>query len=388
MTTGPKSTDGRRAALILVFIAGGLLILIRSWSPAPHPGPPAIAIAPPPTPMPSPDHAKPPSIVDIPGETFEFSVEDLCAYEEYAARAERFDLDWNRAAEEYESMLRQIGHRLMVSENPEHLHTAALLEEDPERRMDLMARAVAAGGDEPFHVWSAVRMCAELIEETSCPLQAWQGRMLELDAQNSEAWMLAAAVRFQAGAGGAALDALQRAAASSESRVYWPETIEMTDRAFAAASDLPFRDRVAQGADFASLSLPNYLSYVTMCQEQSEQSQDWAYACLRYGEVSEREGKAAIGQRIALIIQRVALKSLGDEARQRAATERYEKVQGAMDAALTDSHDAMMMVTSSPTLFSRYLASFRRAGEVETMASIHREAGRWARRHRDLDCIP
>jgi len=254
--------------------------------------------------------------------------------------------------------------------------------------MELMARAVSAGGDNPFHVWSAVRMCAELHEETDCPLQAWQERMLELDGQNSEAWILAAAVRMEAGAEGAALDAMKRAAASSESRVYWPETIEMTDRAFAAASDLPFRDRVAQGADFASLGLPNFAKYVTMCQEQSEQSQDWAYACLRYGEVSEREGKAVIGQRIALVIQRVALKSLGDEARRRAATERYEQVQKAMNDALVDSHGTMMMVTSSPTLFSRYLASFRRVGEVETMASMHREAGRWARRHKDLECIP
>ncbi|MGD8976799.1 MAG: hypothetical protein PVG91_04285 [Gammaproteobacteria bacterium] len=315
-------------------------------------------------------------------------MEDLCAYAEYEAQAERFDFDWNKAAEEHESTLRAVKGRLMVSEDPEHLHTAAMLEDDPTRRMDLMARAVSAGGDNPFHVWSAVRMCAELHEETDCPLQAWQERMLELDGQNSEAWILAAAVRMQAGAGGAALDAMHRAAASSESRLYWPETIEMTERAFAAASDLPFRDRVGLGADFASLNLPNYLRYVTMCQEQSEQSQDWALACLRYGEVSEREGKTVIGQRIALVIQRIASKSLGDEARRQAAAERYEQVQRVMNEASVDSHETMMMVTSSPTLFARYLASFRTVGEIETMASMHEEAGRWARRHQDLECIP
>lgn len=388
MATGPQSAIGRRAAAVLVLIAAGLLILIRPWASAPDADQPAIANAQPSTPMLSPDSATPPSIADGPGETFEFSIEDLCAYAEYEAQAKRFDSDWKKAAEEHESTLREVRHRLTVSEDPEHLHTAALLEDEPARRMDLMERAVSAGGDNPFHVWSAVRMCAELHEETSCPLQGWQARMLELDGQNSEAWILAAAVRMQAGAPGAALDAMRRAAAASESRVYWPETIEMTDRAFAAASDLAFRDRVTLGADFASLGLPDYVSYVTMCQEQSEQSQDWAYACLRYGEVSEREGKTAIGKRIALIIQRVALKSLGDESRLRAATGRYEKVQRAMNAASLDSHETMLMVTSSPTLFSRYLASFRIAGEVETMASMREEAGRWARRHQDLECIP
>jgi len=297
--------------------------------------------------------------------------------------------DFSAAVEEYEASLNAAKNRLAISEDPEHLHAAALLEDDPARRIELITRALAVDKDNAFRVWGAVHLCAGVYQETSCPLQAWQERMLTLDSENSEAWVQAALIRISAGAEAAALRAMQRAASSSASRVYWPETIEMIERAFAAASDMSFRDRVALGADFAGTNLPNYSSYMNMCREQSAQNMDWAYACLRYGELSEREGKTLMGQRIAMGVQQVALNALGDQERLKMVVERYQRSREKTEnTVIEDFQRSMVIVTGSPTLYSRYLAAVKEHGEIATMAIMQEEAARWVLRHKDLECIP
>jgi hypothetical protein len=323
-----------------------------------------------------------------PRDAAEYVPHDRCDHDETRIWSQGFDLDWDEAAREYNRILTETGQRLAASADPEHLHTAALIEEDPVRRMELMGRAVSVNGDGAFRLWAATGMCAELYEETGCPLQAWQQRLLALDGQNSEAWMLAAAIRLRAGAEGAALEAMRQAASSSESRVYWAETLEMTERALAAAGDLSFRDRVALGADFATVHLPDYSFHASLCAEQSAKSQEWAHACLRYGEVSETEGRTVLGQRAALVIQRVALKALGEQEKLEAAAARYASLQAVMNHAHINGHRTMSVVTSTPTLFSRYLGLFRTRGEAATLAALEEEAEPWIRRHEGQDCIP
>lgn len=322
-----------------------------------------------------------------PRDAAEYVPVDRCDHNETRTWTQGFDLGWDQAALEYARILSEAGQRLAASSDPEHLHTAALIEENPVRRMELMERAVSVNGDSAFRLWAATGLCAGLYEETGCPLQAWQQRLLALDGQNSEAWMLAAAIRLRAGAEGAALEAMRHAASSSESRVYWAETLEMTERALAAAGDLSFRDRVALGADFATIHLPDYSFHASLCAEQSAKGHEWAHACLRYGEVSETEGRTVLGQRAALVIQRVALKALGDQDKLEAAEARYESLQAVMNHAHVNGHRTMSVVTSSPTLFSRYLGLFRTRGEAATLAALEEEAEPSIRRNEFGDCV-
>jgi len=374
---------------VLVISAIGLLFLFRPWSSTAIVESQDIKTVPAPAPASSTDGSPTLTVEDPSGDSYTFSLQDLCGYAESEQQANRFMEDFSAAVEEYEASLNAAKNRLAISEDPEHLHAAALLEDDPARRIELITRALAVDKDNAFRVWGAVHLCAGVYQETSCPLQAWQERMLTLDSENSEAWVQAALIRISAGAEAAALRAMQRAASSSASRVYWPETIEMIERAFAAASDMSFRDRVALGADFAGTNLPNYSSYMNMCREQSAQNMDWAYACLRYGELSEREGKTLMGQRIAMGVQQVALNALGDQERLKMVVERYQRSREKTEnTVIEDFQRSMVIVTGSPTLYSRYLAAVKEHGEIATMAIMQEEAARWVLRHKDLECIP
>lgn len=375
--------------IVLLLSAIGLLFLFGPWSSAPVVQSIRPEVFPGPAPASPTVGAQTLTVEDPSGESYTFSVEDLCDYDEFEQKANRFMDDFSGAVEAYEKTLNAAKHRLAVSGDPEHLHAAALLEDDPAKRIELITRALAADRDNAFRAWGAVHLCAGAYADTGCPLQAWQDRLLQLDSENGEAWVQAALIRMSAGAEGAALRAMQRAAAASESRVYWPDTIEMIERAFAAASDMPFRDRVALGADFAGTNLPNYSSYLHLCREQAAQSVDWAYACLRYGELSEREGKTLTGQRMALGIQQVALKALGDEEQLKTVVDRYQRSRESADTtALENFQRSMAVVTGSPTLYSRYLAAVKEHGEVASMAIMQDEAARWVLRHKDLECIP
>ncbi len=373
----------------LVVSAIALLFVFRPWSSTAIVESQDIKTVPASAPASSTDGPPTMAVEDPSGDAYTFSLEDLCGYAESEQQANRFVEDFSAAVEEYEASLNAAKDRLAISEDPEHLHAAALLEDDPARRIEMITRALAVDKDNAFRVWGAVHLCAGAYQETNCPLQVWQERMLTLDSENSEAWAQAALIRISAGAEGAALRAMERAASSSESRVYWSETIEMVERAFAAASDMSFRDRVMLGADFAGTNLPNYSSYMNMCREQSAQSMDWAYACLGYGELSEREGKTLLAQRMGLGVQQVALNALGEKEQLKTVVETYQRSQQKTDiTAMEDFKQTMVIVTGSPTLYSRYLAAFKEHGEIATMTIMQEEAARWVLRHKGLACIP
>jgi hypothetical protein len=176
-----------------------------------------------------------------------------------------------------------LSERLSASSSAEHLHLAALLEDDPVSRSELLHAAISRGSSDPFLVWGAVQICSEAIETMPCPLRDWERLLIAVDGQNSESWIRVAANRYAASDYDESLEAMRHASTAAESRAYWTEMIEMIERGFAAGSDFGFPERAGMAFGFAASELPRYGDYVKMCEERSAQSVDWGYACLAYG---------------------------------------------------------------------------------------------------------
>ncbi len=280
-----------------------------------------------------------------------------------------------------------LSESLSASSSAEHLHFAALLEDDPASRLDLLDAAISRSPSDPFLVWGAVQICSEAIETTPCPLRDWERLLIAVDGQNSESWVRVAANRYAASDYDAALEAMRHASTAAESRAYWTEMIEMVERGFAAGSDFGFPERAEMAFGFAASELPRYGDYVRMCEERSAQSVDWAYACLAYGELVESQGKTEMGVSIARLIQKLALEGLGEvgkaaEVQQRIETRRQERLD-----SIKDYNPAIeKLIFSNPTLFSAYLAAIRSDGEEAARHRTRAEIERLLERQPGLAC--
>jgi len=163
--------------------------------------------------------------------------------------------------------------------------------------------------------------------------------------------------------------------------------IEMIERGFAAGSDYAFAERAGMAIGFAASELPSYGDYVTMCEEQSAQSVDWAYACLAYGELVENQGKTEMGVSIGRSLQKLALEALGDlekaaEVEQRIQARRQER----LDSIKDFNSATARLVFSNPTLFSAYLAAIRSDGEEIAQRRIAAEIERLLEQRPELAC--
>ena len=345
----------------------------------------------------------------------EFSIEDFCdsaAVEEWSKNmlAESGD-----SMEEYRRMQADTAARLSISRDPEHLHTAALLEADLARKVEastgaraadpdssakhsarqiaLISRALDADPGNPLHLWGAVQICMTASAEwnenrTDCPLEAWQARLLEADPQNREVWAYAAVNLLAAGNESGALKAMQKAGALTESRVYWPETVEMLERGLAAGTDWPFMGRATEAIGVAGRNLFNELRPMGLCRDQSELSQDWAYACLAYGRQDELNPPVELARLPAIAIQQYALTALGDEEGLAKLNARWRQQRERRSEIYEEIGSRIVAAVANPTLFARYLQLVRERGEIEAQIAFDREAQAWVQRHQGAECIP
>ena len=280
-----------------------------------------------------------------------------------------------------------LSQSLSASTSAEHLHMAALLEDDPVSRFELLDSAISRSPSDPFLVWGAVQICSEAIESMLCPLRDWERLLIAVDGQNSESWVRVAANRYAANDHDTALEAMRHASTAAESRAYWTEMIEMIERGFSAGSNFAFPERAGMAFGFAASELPRYGDYVRMCEERSVQSIEWAYACLAYGELVENQGKTEVGVGIARSIQKIALEALGElekaaEVEQRLAARRQERLD-----SIKDYNPAIeRLIFSNPTLFSAYLAAIRSEGEETARRQITVEIARLIEKQPDLAC--
>jgi hypothetical protein len=329
-----------------------------------------------------------PPTIELPEDDLRSALTDVCS----STAAEPADSAWTQ-----EEIQRQIGafneqkrvlsKSLAASSVAEHLHVAAMLEDDPTRRFELLDDAVSQSPSDPFLMWGAVHICSQSIETTPCPLQEWERTLVAVDRQNSEAWIRVAANKYAASEYGAALEALRYASSAAVSNSYWTETIEMIERGIAAAGDFGFPERASMAFGIAASELPRYGDYTRMCEERSANSVDWSYACLAYGELVESQGKTEIDVSIARDIQRLALESLGE-------VERAAEVQQRIDARRQERLDSFKdydpnverLIFSNSNLFTAYLAAIRSVGEEAAWRQMTKEIERLIEQWPELAC--
>lgn len=281
----------------------------------------------------------------------------------------------------------RLSQNLSVSSSAEHLHLAALLEDDPASRIALLDRATSINPSDSFLVWSAVRICSEAAEATACPLRNWEQLLIVVDGQNSESWVRIAANRYAANEYAAALEAMRYASTAAETRAYWTETIEMVERGLAAGSDMGFPARAGMAFGLAASELPRYGDYIGMCEDRSAQSVDWAYACLAYGQLVEVQGKTEIGVSISRDIQRLALEALGKADKAGEIQRRQnERRQQRLDSSEDYNPAIERLIVSIPTLFSAYMAAIRTKGEEAARRQVTVEIERLIEEQPGLAC--
>ncbi len=320
-----------------------------------------------------PAEALPAPIAEIPEEEVRSALAAVCSTDTLeSANKELTQEEIQEQINAFKELRQSLSERLSVSSSAEHLHLAALLEDDPSLRVDLIERAISRNPSNPYLVWSAVRVCSDSAVSLDCPLGDWQQRLIAVDGQNSESWVRIAANRYAAGETDAALDALRHAATAAETRIYWTETVEMIERGLAAAgSDQPFPERAGMAFGFAAMMLPRYGDYTRMCVEQSSRSAEWAYTCLGYGELAENQSKTEIGVSIGRSMQKLALEALGDmekaaDIEQQLQRRRQERLSADIDHTMLTER----LMVSNPTMFTAFLAKTRSVGEVAARRQI------------------
>ena len=265
--------------------------------------------------------------------------------------------------------------RLSASPESEHLHVAALIEKDFETSLQLMQRALEINPDSAVALWTAANMCTSPLKTAACPLDEWVQRLVKIDGHNSEAWMLAATTSYAAGDTDAALEAMRQAAAAPETRIFWPDILELAERSLAAGGDFSFAERVSMA--FGLIRMPDYRQYTKMCREQSAQNAQWAALCLAYGEHAEQQSKTRLGTAMARSIQSIALEEMGDRSGHAEIQARIQEIRAQRWADTKSGKDSWLgFALYSPPLFEAYVKATRAVGEEEAAAYVMNEARR------------
>lgn len=290
---------------------------------------------------------------------------------------------------EYDAIRAATSAQLASSQNPEHLHVAALLEEHEPTQLDLLHRALAEDSSDAFLLWSAVRICSAADDPDACPLEEWLRLLISVDSHNSESWIRFATNRYAAGDRSAALEAVNHASAATESHIYWIEMLRSIERGYATTGDVDHLTRVSMAFSAAAGNIPSFAPALNMCRDEAAQSDIWAQACLAYGERVEALSRTEVVLSIGQSFQYLALDGLGElnqanEVRERERA-RYEE----MHNENRDRNPAVELVLfSDPTLFSAYLTSVRMNGERAAREQFATEIEQLLERQPELACVP
>ncbi|MEL7025054.1 MAG: hypothetical protein AAGL69_15065 [Pseudomonadota bacterium] len=167
----------------------------------------------------------------------------------------------------------------------------------------------------------------------------------------------------------AALEALENAGRVSDSKVYFADTVALSERALAAVSDYAFVERAGTAFGVgARAGLPSFSRATTMCREASETSAQWAQACERYGVQGETLGESELEVSVAQTIQKIVREAVGD---QRGADQIQLRMDARRDVRIGQDAEftllSMMFLLSDPASFSSYLNDIRVNGELTAL---------------------
>ena len=323
--------------------------------------------------------AIPSSNPDNHDETLSAAVEAACSVDDSLPTDADLENGWFK-------WLADASKPLSQSSTGEHLHLAALLSQDPDERIRLINRALASTPSDAFVAWSAVRLCTEH-QATECPLDAWQRRLATLDGQNSLAWAQIAMNAYQFGRLAVAIDALRRGASSADASDRWVDTIQLSERGLAAATNLHFSQRANVAFSIASTQIPAYGHLVSMCRAAPTESLDLAYACLALGEQIEEHADTEIAIMIGLAVQLQVLEALGEQEQASKVEARRNARRKAMsEFGVLDNQ--LRVITASPTVFEAYLERIRASDEVAAAKGFAEDLRILLEQRPDLACQP
>lgn len=274
---------------------------------------------------------------------------------------------------------------LSASADPRHKLIAALLSRNTDAFGDHLLDALAVGADDSLVLWYAFGNCSG--DRVDCNATNLERLITTLDAQNSEVWIRVAVNRYARGDDEAALDAIRRAAAASESRIYWPETMEAAYRALNAAGGFDATDSAILAHGLAASDFPRYQEITEMCRAQSEISYDWALACLEYGRTSENQSRADLAILVAYFVQESALEALGDDRQLASVKQQRESFRSAPRTTATgaDSRVVDAFLMTEPGLFA-YLDLLKAGTERSAQLAVGDEIKRLQAVNPSLDC--
>lgn len=265
---------------------------------------------------------------------------------------------------------REIANALSVSSSPDHLYVAALLAEDTTDKIRLMARVLEVAPHDPFFLRGAVELCATT-EEDLCAAYDWEHRMIAADSEDSGTWVRVAANRYGRGDINRALEALERANSTTQTRSFWVENMEIVERSLAAVSDMPFAKRASHALSIAVNRIPDVGAYHAMCTAQSKTDVEWAEACLAFGRMTEERGTNLLSVAIAQDIQNRALKTLGREEEAAIVGARRERAREELETRFSKYGLYSPEITVAvPELFFEYVNLLKTVGERQALEDI------------------
>ncbi|MEL7450319.1 MAG: hypothetical protein AAFN78_13985 [Pseudomonadota bacterium] len=290
------------------------------------------------------------------------------------------------SVERFETGMATARESLAVSTDPEHLLTAAFLSEAPGERLALVERALAAAPADPHLLRRAVEFCQQAGGASECPLERWEQRLLDADSQNSEAWILVATNRYERGDHAGALSAVQQAAASPETRRYWPETVALANRALGAATRREYSAGIYDALSIA-FTMVSDKRRRPMCESASG-STEWVDACLRYGETLERQARVTIDHLNGVTLQLQALQIRGDNEQLAAVIERRDALMARPMPDATQTQAIAMLLYADAVAQQTWLDTYMREDEITAQAYLTEELSRHLEADDRLDCRP
>ena len=297
--------------------------------------------------------------------------------DEILSECEPYDESPGESAEQREAELARMQDEavrvLTESDNAEHLVAAArfVYRKDPRRSFKLLSEAAELAPDNAYVSWSRLKFCA--MYETECGEDSIEISRLAVanEPGNAAVWANVAHLDLSVGREVEALDALERAAAAPYLDTYIADEAMMFDRALAASTDLPSRDRFEHGWVWAISILDGTTSLGQRCREFAASSIQWREACLRFHEQLSHHGKTYLAMMIGLAVQSKMHEYSSNETGQRRIEAERTTVQAHLDSGRLNLLDKI--VIRDEALFRAYAEVFKNDGEMAALDYVEEE---------------
>jgi len=277
----------------------------------------------------------------------------------YDSNAASFDVEAWRQDRDAENA--RIAAVLAESSSADQLLTAAIISPDPEISTQRLTQALRIGRDDPTVLFVALSHCKRA--NVACgDADELAERWVRLEPENSEAWIELSTHRYRSGDVTGALAALQQAGATSETRTHWVESIELFLSSLQSTDPQSFADLASNAIGYVASLPASYKLQSDMCKTEAGRSEQWANACIAYGEVLTERDRTAMSASIGRSLQMIANEEQGRLEKKADLQRDAEAYRQRTSSAW--SNPAAAIALADPELFAEYLSAFKQYGEV------------------------